>query len=67
MEDNLMKRMTETEKGFYKSALNEDDEDLKLLVRGPKEEEFIADLHLENRSKVFFELALTGQKSMKMS
>lgn len=38
LEDNLLKRMTQTEKSYYKSALNEDEEDLKLLVGAPKEE-----------------------------
>lgn len=37
MEKDLLKRMTETEKNYYKSPLIEDPEDLKLLVDEPRE------------------------------
>ena len=59
--------MTDIEKNYYKSALVEDEEDLKLLITQPKQTEFITDLRLETTSKFFFEKSYQFIKPAKSS
>lgn len=57
--------MSQVEKSYYRSPLAEDEDDLKLLVQEPKEEELVVDLRLESTSKFFFDHALIVKKPTK--